>query len=209
MPQLVDTAPQLKTNASKTLSLLLLVVAVLLAAWALTIAFSIYSFSQLDETSVADVAVVLGAGTRSNGPSPVFRERIDHAIVLYRAGIVDAVILTGGIGQGRQVADSEIARQYALENNLPSEAIFIEITSQTTLQNLVEARLLMQRHAWQSALVVSDPLHMYRALAMANDLGLNARTSPTPTSRIASIWSNAIFLVREVILVFQYSLLGK
>ena len=209
MPQLVDAAPQPKANASRILSRLLLIIAVPLAGWALTIALSIYSFSQLDETSEADVAVVLGAGTRTSGPSPVFRERIDHAIDLYHAGFVDAVILTGGVGPGRQVADSEIARQYALENNLPAEAIFIEITSETTLENLAEARLVMANHAWRSALVVSDPLHMYRAMAMATDLGLNAKTSPTPTSKIASIWSNAIFLVREVILVFQYSLMGK
>jgi uncharacterized SAM-binding protein YcdF (DUF218 family) len=170
------------------------------------VALNIYNYAQRDETAPADVAIVLGAGTRRETPSPVFRERIDHAINLYRSGVVRAIILTGGVGNGRTVADSEIARDYALEEGVPTEAIYIETSSETTLQNLQEAREIMQGQGFESALVVSDPLHLYRALAMAGDLGLDAHPSPTPTSRINSWWAN--LLVREVPLVMQYSLFG-
>jgi uncharacterized SAM-binding protein YcdF (DUF218 family) len=187
---------------------ILLVILLPLALWGVIVAWQIASYAQRDETAPADVAIVLGAGTRRETPSPVFRERIDHAINLYRSGVVRAIILTGGVGNGRTVADSEIARDYALEEGVPAEVIYIEMNSETTLENLQEARTIMQDEGFESALVVSDPLHLYRALNMAGGLGLDAHPSPTPTSRINSWWANLFFLVREVPLVMQYSFFG-
>ena len=186
---------------------LLLTVAALLA-WALYVAGQIYAFAQNDETTAADVAVVLGAATRHERPSPVFRERIDHAVDLYHRGLVQAIILTGGVGDGRQVADSEIAMQYVLENGVPESAVYIETESQDTRQNLEQAQHIMDQQSFATALVVSDPLHMYRAMQMAADLGIDALPSPTPNSRINSIWWQALFLARETYLTMQYSLLG-
>ncbi len=186
----------------------LLAILLTLASWGVLVALNIYNYAQRDETAPADVAIVLGAGTRRETPSPVFRERIDHAINLYRSGVVSAIILTGGIGNGRTVADSEIARDYALEEGVPAEAIYIETSSETTLENLQEARMIMQGQGFENALVVSDPLHLFRAMAMAGDLGLDAHPSPTPTSRINSWWANLFFLAREVPLVMQYTLFG-
>lgn len=193
---------------SALLPKILLAILLPLFAWGTIVAWQVYSFAQTDETGPADVAVVLGAGTRPDRPSPVFRERIDHAIDLYQRGLVQAIILTGGVGAGRLVADSEVARDYAIEQGMPAEAILIETNSETTLENLQEAQLIIQQQGFASALVVSDPLHLYRALAMARDLGLDARPSPTPTSRINSWWANLFFLAREVPLVMQYTLLG-
>jgi uncharacterized SAM-binding protein YcdF (DUF218 family) len=47
-------------------------------------------------------------------------------------------------------------------------------------------------------LIVSDPLHMRRAMTMARDFGLNAYPSPTPTSRYISLSSRLDFLWGEV-----------
>lgn len=43
-------------------------------------ALSIVSYSEKDETRQADAAIVLGASVYDNSPSPVFRERINHAV---------------------------------------------------------------------------------------------------------------------------------
>ncbi|MEX2161006.1 MAG: YdcF family protein [Anaerolineales bacterium] len=187
---------------------LLAVGLVALLLWAIDVGVRIHSFSLVDGTTNADVAIVLGAGTRNGRLSAVFRERIDHAIDLYRRGVVRAVILTGGVGSGQQLADSEVARSYVLEQGIPAEVVFIETNSEDTVQNLEEAQQLMTSNAWESSLIVSDPLHMYRAMLIANDLDLQASPSPTPTSRISSTWANAWFLIRETILVMQFSLFG-
>jgi uncharacterized SAM-binding protein YcdF (DUF218 family) len=66
----------------------------------------------------------------------------------------------------------------------------------------------MQLHGWQTALLVSDPLHMYRSQLIADDLGLDALSSPTETSRYRTVFSRAIFLLRESYSVLQYWLSG-
>ena len=65
--------------------------AVLLALTAL----SIVRYASVDETRKADCAIVLGAGTWEGEVSPVFEERLRHAVKLYREGTVPKIILTG------------------------------------------------------------------------------------------------------------------
>lgn len=163
-------------------------------------AFVIYSFAQVDETQSADVAIVLGAGTYRTRPSPVFAERINHAIELYQSGYVKAIIFTGGYGSGDLMPDSEIAREYAIQRGVPETAIFTEGISTTTEENLVEAQRMMHNLGFATALVVSDPLHMYRSMELADELGIEASSSPTTTSRYRTLRSQLFFLAREAYL---------
>ena len=57
---------------------------------------SICIYSRTDETCRSDVVIVLGAATYPNDVSPVYRERLNHAIDLYRQGYVEKIIVTGG-----------------------------------------------------------------------------------------------------------------
>ncbi|MEJ2759353.1 MAG: hypothetical protein P8046_12805, partial [Anaerolineales bacterium] len=54
----------------------------------------------------------------------------------------------------------------------------------------------------------SDPLHMYRATLTAQDLGLDADTSPTTTSRYRSLRTQTQFLFREVYFLAMYRILS-
>jgi uncharacterized SAM-binding protein YcdF (DUF218 family) len=199
------SSPRPKKSIVRKIAFLLLGA---LALWTFIVAWQITSFAQIDQTQPADVAIVLGAAIRRERPSPVFRERINHAIDLYQRGKVSAIILTGGIGDGRQVADSVIAKEYALENGIPEEVIFIERISRDTTENLDQAMLIMEQQSFSSALIVSDPLHMYRAMQIADDLGIDAFASPTTTSRYDSAWTQAFFLFREIFQSIHYSLFG-
>ncbi|MFN8446747.1 MAG: YdcF family protein [Caldilineaceae bacterium] len=76
---------------------LFLTIAAILVIVSIT-AFDIYNFSLRDDAQLADVAIVLGAGTKGDQPPPVFAERINHAIELYKAGTVKKLIMTGGNG---------------------------------------------------------------------------------------------------------------
>jgi uncharacterized SAM-binding protein YcdF (DUF218 family) len=168
--------------------------------------YAVQSFSQLDETRSADVAIVLGAATYRTRPSPVFAERINHAIELYQRGWVKAIIFTGGYGSGDVQADSEIARDYTIQRGIPENAIYVETVSTTTEENLAEAQHLMQNLGFETALVVSDPLHMYRSMKLARELGIDAYSSPTKTSRYRSLRSQVFFLARESYLFIQDAL---
>lgn len=176
------------------------------AAWGLLVLVLVwYSFllvqvcigSFVSDSSPADAAIVLGAAVWGSYPSPVFEERIKHAISLYHAGDVQAIIFTGGLGESDQVAESEAAKEYAITRGVSVEHIYCEAVSKTTCENLREAKGIVDQQGFRRVLVVSDPLHIKRAVIIARDLGLDAYPSPTPTSRYRTWKSKLGFLLRE------------
>ena len=82
-----------------------------------------------------------------------------------------------------------------------------ETSSQTTLQNLQQAQPLLNSLGAKRVLLVSDPLHMRRAVVLARQLGINAHPSPTPSSRYVSLGSRLGFLARET-WFYAWQLLG-
>jgi uncharacterized SAM-binding protein YcdF (DUF218 family) len=129
-------------------------------------------------------------------------------VALYNAGRVKKLLLTGGRGGPGIEAESLAARRRAVELGVPDGAILSEDRSRTTHENFIEARRVMQAHGLASAIVVSDPLHMKRALRMATDLHLDVSSSPTPTSAFRTWWTRARFLARETVFYNVYLLLG-
>ena len=156
----------------------------------------------------ADTAIILGAAVRGAEPSPVFAERIRHGITLYKSGRVKYLLFTGGKGDGARWAESEVGRNMALAAGVPATAIFTEARSHTTLENITEAKRVMQREGLVDAIIVSDPLHLYRAGLMAKDNGIIATSSPTPTTRYRSFSTKADFLAREIFFTNVYWLWG-
>jgi uncharacterized SAM-binding protein YcdF (DUF218 family) len=145
------------------------------------IAVRIYTYGNHSIDVKADAAIVLGAAVWGNEVSPVFRERINHAIDLYRSGKVGKIIFTGGQGNRNELTEAAAARAYATKNGIPANDILIEENSHTTYENVVNAKQLADANGLKKVLIVSDPMHMKRA--MAGDIGLEAYPSPTPTTR--------------------------
>ena len=177
--------------------------------WCAVLAFLIWDFGRRDHAVKSDCAIVLGAAVDGNAPSPVFEERIRHAITLYQAGFVRKLVLTGGTGAGQSHSEGSVARVYAIRHGVPAGDILIEEVSRTTCQNLTEARRLMRGNGLVSAILVSDPLHMRRAMLMAGNLGIKAVSSPTPTSRYRSAGTRAVFLAREIYFHHHYLVTGE
>lgn len=146
----------------------------------------------------ADAIVVLGAAQWYGRPSPVFAARLDHAIDLYQRGVAPFLVFTGGRSPGAKAAEAEAGRRYALAKGVPAAATALETVSRTTWDNLVEARRILRDRGAGRVLLVSDPLHMARAVAMARTLGLDAHPSATPSTRFTGLSSRARFLAREV-----------
>lgn len=183
---------------------LLFVFAIILCA--IIAAVSIVQYGKLDEKTHCDVAIVLGAATSGGEVSPVYRERINHGIWLYKNGYVDCLILTGGVGKGNDTSDASAAKQYAISKGVPAQAILIEEKSMITEENLENAKTIMDENSMDTAIIVSDPLHMKRAMLMANDYGIHACSSPTPTTMYRSGKTQIPFLAREVFFYIGYSI---
>lgn len=170
------------------------------------LAFSIWSFSDKQKLVKTDAAIVLGAAVWDNKPSPVLRERINHAIWLYDNNYVDKIIFTGGKGEGSKYSESEISRDYAIKNDVSSDDMIIETKSRITEENIKYAYEIATEKNLKTFTIVSDPLHMKRAMLMAKNTEINAYSSPTPSSVYKTLNSQVPFLLRELFFYTGYIL---
>jgi uncharacterized SAM-binding protein YcdF (DUF218 family) len=170
--------------------------------WMFYLIISINQYSKKQSTKISDVAIILGAGSHNGIISPVFRERLNHAIKLYNTEIVENIIITGGFGSEETISDSQAGKNYVLSKGVPIENIYIEEKSLITQTNLINAKIIMNEHYWSSALIVSDPIHMKRAMALSSKFRINGEASPTQTSMYKSWQAKFEFLFYES---FYYS----
>ncbi|HEY9665921.1 MAG TPA: YdcF family protein [Coleofasciculaceae cyanobacterium] len=193
---------------TKPLQRILLKVAVMILITAIVtlgyLAVSIYFYNNNQMPNQTDAAIVLGAEVWEEEPSPVFRERINHAINLYKNNKVNKIIFTGGQGNGKIQTEAVAAKNYAIRQGVLESDILTETQSRTTYQNLYYAKQVAPNHRENHFFIVSDPLHMKRAMLMAKDLGLKAYPSPTPTTRYKTLNSKFPFLLREIYFYIHY-----
>ena len=148
--------------------------------------YRIWAQGQVDEQRPVDAIVVMGAAQYDGRPSRIFAARIDHAVSLYLAGVAPKLVVTGGKADGDRTTEAATARAYAIARGVPESAILVEDQSRTTQTSIRSVATLLREHGLDDALFVSDRPHMLRVLRMAQDDGIQAWGSPTPSSPIES-----------------------
>ncbi|WP_240489055.1 YdcF family protein [Cohnella thermotolerans] len=120
----------------------------------------------------ADVGIVLGASLWRDKPSPGLRERLDHALELYRAGDFDRFLVSGGLdNNGATLTEAEGMRNYLLAQGVPADAVVMETKSHSTCENLKFSQAIMQHNGWTTAIIVTHQYHGSRAGDIAASLG--------------------------------------
>jgi len=190
----------------KKIKIVSITILLCLTTYFIIIYFKISNYSKKDETQKADVGIVLGAGIWNDEPSPVFKERINHSIGLYKNGYIEKIIFTGGKADGKKFSESYVAKKYAESHGVNSKDIFIEEKSKITQENLKFAKEIMIENNLSNALLISDPLHMKRAVLIAKDTNINVHTSPTQTSQYKSTNKKLTFLMRESFFYITYQI---
>src|SRR5262249_36323934 len=145
---------------------------------------AIRDFAGREEARPADAIVVLGAAQYNGRPSPVLKARLDHALELYENGFAHAIITTGSYGSDPNFSEAEVGRKYLIQRGARVDDIITEQGSGTTNDSVRAASRLLKAKGWNSALVVSDGFHLFRAKKMFTDNGILAYTSPAPNSPI-------------------------
>ena len=171
--------------------------------------YSIQSYSKKYYETPSDVAIVLGAGVKHGKLSNVFKERVHHAIYLLDNKKVSFILLTGGYGANEILSDAKVAKEYAISLGVDDSQILIEETSTITFYNILNAKMIMHENYLHSALIVSDPYHMKRAMHMCDKLGVQSYPSPTLTTMYRSRKTKFQFLCKEVINFWAYYLIGQ
>jgi uncharacterized SAM-binding protein YcdF (DUF218 family) len=158
-----------------------------------------------DEVRHADAIIVLGSAVwKGERPSPSLVARTQHAIELYQTGVAAHLIFSGGLG-ANPPAEAEVMRRIASAAQIPADAMVLEDKSHSTEENLANSKVIMDAHGWRTAIIVSDPFHIYRAETMARDIGLDAygsgaRNSPLNTNVGLRTWYTA----REALAMVWY-----
>jgi uncharacterized SAM-binding protein YcdF (DUF218 family) len=161
--------------------------------------------SALDDSAPADVILVLGSAVWPNElPSPSLRARTERAIELYRQGYAPHLLLSGGLGR-YPPEEAEVMRRLAVEAGVPQEALILDKEAHSTWESMEKAEQILEQEGWETAIVVSDPFHLQRALLMAADAGFQAYGSPALDSPTHTIPSRRLFYTsREVLALWWY-----
>lgn len=130
----------------------------------------------------SDCLIVLGAKLNPDGSlKPTLQLRCDEAYNAWRKGIARRIIVCGGQMNGEPRPHSEAMRDYLLEKGVPADSILVENRSQNTVQNLQNARLIMEHRGFRRAALVTSDYHMTRALWIAHAEGMLVCGIPAPT----------------------------
>lgn len=123
--------------------------------------------SKLEEV---DCIVVLGAGVSGNKPSPMLEDRIMQAISLYQNGTSKKLIMSGDHGK-KEYDEVNVMKKFAIEKEVPSEAIFMDHAGFSTYDSIYRAKEIFGA---KKIVVVTQRYHLYRALYIAKQLGIEA-----------------------------------
>jgi uncharacterized SAM-binding protein YcdF (DUF218 family) len=188
-----------------------LLVGLLLALVVLVVAAFLVTYRIIDQRSArddarpADVILVLGSAVWPNEqPSPSLRARTQRTIELYEDEYAPHLLLSGGLGRWPP-EEAEVMRRLAEAAGIPPEALILDKEAHSTWESMAKAREIMDQEGWETAIVVSDPFHMTRALLMAQDLEILAYGSPALNSPTYTLPAKRLFYTsREVLAVWWY-----
>lgn len=119
----------------------------------------------------ADCVMVLGCGIKDREtPSPMLKDRLDAAILLYRNGVAPKILMTGDNGT---VSHNEIhvMLNYAIKQGVPKKDIFCDHAGFSTYESMYRGNSIFKI---KKMVVVTQTYHMYRSLYIANKLGIEA-----------------------------------
>ena len=135
------------------------------------------------EPRPAGAIVVMGAAQYNGVPSPDLAARLDEAELLWRQHEAATIMVTGSKQPGDHYTESEASARYLAAAGVPDHDI-LQAGGSDSWNNLALAAPQLLARGDTTVLMVTDPFHEDRSLAIAADVGLVAHPTPTRTSPI-------------------------
>ncbi len=172
---------------------------VLLVVYALAIAV----IGLRDDIGPVDAAVVLGSMVGLDGaPSPRLAARLDKAVDLYRQGLFDTIIVSGGFAP-EGYDEATVMRDYLVARGVPSEKILVDSQGYNTAETAKYCAASMKMHGLGSFMVVTQYFHIPRSrLAMHLHGVENVRSAHADFFEIHDLYS----ILREMAAIPFYLL---
>ena len=117
-----------------------------------------------------DCIIVLGAGIWGDKPSQMLEDRLKEAVSLYNQNISSKIIMSGDHGKA-DYDEVNIMKEYAIEQGVASEDIFMDHAGFSTYESVYRAKEVFEAN---KIVIVTQKYHLYRALYIAKQLGIEA-----------------------------------
>ncbi len=150
--------------------------------------FKISQYSHKEVPKNADYLIVLGARVKGTVPSLAFASRINAAAEYLKKNKDTLVIASGGKGPGEDISEAESIRRELVNQGINETRIILEDQSTDTYENINFSKKLIPQGA-KLGLVVTNNFHLYRAVSIARDYGLEVEGLPAETPWIAVVKS--------------------
>lgn len=125
---------------------------------------------QARELENVDCILILGAGIWGQNPSPMLEDRLLQGISLYQEGVSHKIIMSGDHGRDNY-DEVNVMKRFAIERDVKSEDIFMDHAGFSTYDSMYRAKDVFEA---KKIVIVTQKYHMYRALYVAEQLGLEA-----------------------------------
>lgn len=118
-----------------------------------------------------DCIIVLGCQVREDGSlSDMLHDRLARGVELYQAGAAPKLLMSGDHGQD-DYDEVGAMKQFAVENGIASEDVFKDHAGFSTYETMYRAKEIFQA---KKVVIVTQEYHLYRAIYIAEQLGLEA-----------------------------------
>ncbi len=130
------------------------------------------------ELEASDAIVVLGGSVWPDGVlSNSSVRRALHGIGLYRKGLAPLLVFLGP-ARSAGPSEAEVRAALARELGIPAGAILTEADARTTREEALRVKALLSPRGIRRILLVTNPLHMWRARHVFQRAGFEVHAAP-------------------------------
>ncbi|MDD4112124.1 MAG: ElyC/SanA/YdcF family protein [Herbinix sp.] len=130
----------------------------------------ILSLEQAATLEDVECILVLGAGVWGDRPTHMLEDRLNFGVALYKNGASDRILMSGDHGRNNY-DEVNVMKDYAINEGVLSSDIFMDHAGFSTYESLYRARDIFEA---KKIIIVTQEYHLYRALYVADKLGLEA-----------------------------------
>ena len=125
----------------------------------------------INELKDIEAIVVLGASIREDGSlSPMLKDRLVTSVEAYNASISSKIIMSGD-HTTKNYDEVTAMKNYAIDNGVSSEVIYLDHAGISTYDSIYRMKHIFKLN---KIAIVTQEYHLYRALYIANKLGIEA-----------------------------------
>lgn len=145
----------------------------------------------------SDVIAVLAGGVGESGlAGQGYQERVQWAVNLYQQGYADHLLFCSGYVLSMQ--EAVLMRALAVELGVPKDKIILEKRPVNTYDYIVYLKEYLQRHNWNSVMIVSSPYHMRRVSLVAKKVLPQYRVRLSPLKQTEFFGNRGEVKIRHV-----------